>query len=235
MNILYLIPARGGSKGIPKKNIVDFCGKPLIAWTIEAALKAKNKGKVVVSTDSKEIETVAKTYGADVPFLRPAEFSGDKDGALGVIKHAVDYFKDNEGWLADVIVYLQPTSPLRLPTHINQATKVYADEQYDVVVSVEEVPHNMLPSSLMAIDDSNRVIALEKNVVLDRHIKTKNKLYARNGPAVLVIKASFLKLNSGLYSGDTGYIVMDKVSSVDIDDFQDLEIARSLAMQRLSV
>ncbi len=108
-----IITARGGSKSIPKKNIKEICGKPLIAWTIEAAKRAHNMDRLICSTDSEEIAEVARAYGAETPFLRPAEFAQDKTPDLPVFEHALGWFQEQEGKIPDAVVHLRPTGPLR--------------------------------------------------------------------------------------------------------------------------
>ena len=122
-NILAVIPARGGSKGIPGKNIVPFAGKPLICYTVEAALKSKYLKRVIVSTDDNEIAKVAKDCGAEVPFLRPSNLSQDDTSSVSVLKHAVKFIEESEGSLFDFVVLLQPTSPLRDEKTIDLASR----------------------------------------------------------------------------------------------------------------
>jgi N-acylneuraminate cytidylyltransferase len=119
--ILGLIPARGGSKSIPRKNIRSFAGYPLIAYSIAAGLSAESISRLVVSTDDEEIAEVALRFGADVPFIRPKEFSQDQTPDLPVFQHAIQWLKENQGYQPEVIVQLRPTSPLRRVSHIDQA------------------------------------------------------------------------------------------------------------------
>ena len=111
--IIALIPARGGSKSIPKKNIIDVGGYPLIAYSIAAAKLSNLIDRIIVSTDSKEIAQIAKKYGAEVPFLRPKKFATDSAKDIGLIKHAIGWFKRNENFCPDYLVFLRPTTPLR--------------------------------------------------------------------------------------------------------------------------
>lgn len=119
--VLALIPARGGSKSIPGKNIKDFAGHPLISYSIAAGLAAESVNRVVVSTDDEQIAAIARKYGAETPFLRPLEFSRDDTPDLPVFQHAVNWLQAEEGYLPDIIVQLRPTSPLRKTSHIDQA------------------------------------------------------------------------------------------------------------------
>lgn len=119
--VLALIPARGGSKSIPRKNIKSFAGHPLIAYSIAAGLASATVNRVVVSTDDEEIAAVARQYGAETPFLRPAELSADDTPDLPVFQHALHWFQSEQGYLPDIVVQLRPTSPLRKTLHIDQA------------------------------------------------------------------------------------------------------------------
>ncbi len=123
MNIVAIIPARGGSKGVPRKNIALLGGYPLIAYSIAIAKLAKNISRIIVSTDSSEFASIAKKYGAEVPFLRPADLSEDRSPDLDFILHAIDWFQQQEGRTPDYFIHLRPTTPLRDPVIINQAIK----------------------------------------------------------------------------------------------------------------
>ena len=147
MKILGIIPARGGSKGIPKKNIKLLNGKPLIAYTIEAAL-ASNLDRVIVSTDCKEIAGISKEYGAEV-IIRSFNLAEDTTPTLPVLQHVVSKLEVE----FDAVMTLQPTSPLRTSKHINEAIELFeSDKEVDSLVSVVEVPHNYMPEKLMSFD-----------------------------------------------------------------------------------
>lgn len=120
-NIIALIPARGGSKSIPQKNIVDLGGFPLIAYSVATAKMSKHISRIIASTDSNEIAQIAKQYGSEVPFMRPAEFAADTAGDFDVVKHALDWLRDNEGSEPELLVYLRPTTPLRDPALVDNA------------------------------------------------------------------------------------------------------------------
>ncbi len=140
-SVLAIIPARGGSKGLPGKNIRLMCGKPLIAWSIEKAKKSKYLDMILVTTDSQEIADVSRNFGAHVPFLRPAELASDKSTTYDAIRHALDFLKDKEGATFDYIVLLEPTSPLREDEDIDRMLdKLLAKEHdFDSIISVGEV------------------------------------------------------------------------------------------------
>lgn len=142
-----IVPARGGSKGVKGKNVRLLGGHPLIAWAIAAGAMAKTIDRVVVSTDSEEIAAVAREYGAEVPFLRPAEFSGDKSPDRDFIVHALDWFKREEGQEPDFLVHLRPTTPLRDPARVDEAVqRILADPAATALRSAHalaESPHKM--------------------------------------------------------------------------------------------
>ena len=145
--VLALIPARGGSKGIPRKNIRDFAGFPLLAWSVAAGLESGLVTRVIVSTDDAEIAATAREYGAETPFLRPAEFAQDNTTDLPVFEHALDWLMEREGYQPDVVVQLRPTSPVRPPGLVDQAVRILLDNPgadcVRGVVPAGQNPHKM--------------------------------------------------------------------------------------------
>ncbi|MCR4275188.1 MAG: acylneuraminate cytidylyltransferase family protein [Candidatus Wolfebacteria bacterium] len=140
MKIYSIIPARGGSKGVPKKNVRLLGGFPLIAYSIAASKLSKNIQRTIVSTDSEEIAEIAKKYGAEVPFMRPSEFAQDKSTDFDVLSHAVDWFEKNEGAVPDLLVYLRPTTPFRDLKLIDSAIDIFiADDQATSLRSAHEL------------------------------------------------------------------------------------------------
>src|SRR5574337_355143 len=144
---LALIPARSGSKGIPRKNIRDFAGYPLVAWSIAAGLQAKSVRRVIVSTDDEEIAAVSREYGAETPFLRPAELAQDKTSDLPVFEHALKWLEEIEGYKPDVVVQLRPTSPIRPRDCVDNAVQILLEHpRADCVrgvVPAGQNPHKM--------------------------------------------------------------------------------------------
>lgn len=226
MKVLALIPARGGSKGIPRKNIAPLGGRPLVAWTIEAARAATGIARVVVSTDDAEIAEVARTAGAEVPFLRPAEISDDAAPALPVMAHALGWLADKQGWTADAVAYLQPTSPFRDAADIDAAVALLQDRAADTVVSVVAVPHNMSPSSLMQVQDGWLAFTVPPAERQFRR-QTKERLLARNGPAILLDRRAVIERGQ-LYGDRIAAYEMPRIASLDIDEPEDLAIAEAL-------
>lgn len=217
MNILGLIPARGGSKGIPRKNVMPLLGKPLLAYTCEAAKQSKSLTRTIVSTDDSEVAEVATSCGMSLDYPRPPEFCADDTPMADVVRHIIESQK-KAGEPVDIIVLLQPTSPLRTAEHIDEAVEILLSSNADTVVSVVPVPHRFNPSSLMRREGESLVPNEEGGGVLRR--QDKPLLYARNGPAILAMRAeSFLA--HGFYGGDTRPYIMDSLSSIDVDALDD--------------
>jgi CMP-N-acetylneuraminic acid synthetase len=232
MNILGIIPARGGSKGILKKNIYPLCGKPLIAWTIEAAHGSRRISRTILSSDSAEIIEIAGKYGVEVPFVRPKGLAMDDTPALPVIQHAVNWLKENEGYLPDYIVLLQPTSPLRTLRHIDEALEKLIHSDADSIVSVVKVPHQYNPYSVMEMKDGFLKPFLEyderKNI---RQLKPT--FYARNGAAIYAFTYECLIKKNSIYGDKIMAYEMDKEASIDIDEQSDLVCCECLLRKRI--
>lgn len=224
MDLLGLIPARGGSRGIPRKNLALLSGRPLLAYTCAAAVGSARLTRIIVSTDSEEIAELARELGIEVPFLRPAELAGDATPMIEVIGHALDVLGD-----PDAIVLLQPTSPLRRAEHIDEAVDRWLETGADSIVSVVRVPHAFVPDSLLRLERDCVVPYVDARGATRR--QGKPALYARNGPAVLVTRPEVIRSGS-LYGADTRPYVMAPEASVDVDTPADLELAECL-LERL--
>ncbi len=213
MKFLGIIPARGGSKGIPWKNIKELNGRPLIAYTIEAALASK-LDRVIVSTDSEEIAVTAREYGAEV-IKRPASLSGDLAPTLPVLQHALNSVS---GYF-EAVVTLQPTSPLRTSQHINEAVDLFLkDPKANSLVSVVEVPHNMTPGSLMDISEGYLSNYLEQDGLTLRR-QEKPTYFARNGAAIYITRTA--SLQEYIFGGKILAYKMKLSDSFDIDTSDD--------------
>lgn len=230
MKFVALIPARAGSKGIPGKNIRLLDGIPLIVHTIREAVTAIGKKKVFVTTDSPDIAEVAKSAGAQVPFLRPKELSGDEATAFEVIEHFLDWVRTEERDL-DAIVYLQPTSPLRSAVAISNACNIFKQSDADSLVSVIPVPHQFSPSSLMQAN-GEWLTPIESFTSAALRRQDKPVLFARNGPAILITRPETLATYGNLYGEKILKFEMTHEESVDIDSQQDLEYAAWLLGRR---
>lgn len=231
MNVLGLITARGGSKGIPGKNIAPCGGKPLIAWSIAASREAHCVTRTVVSTDDDAIARVAREHGAEIPFLRPAELATDTSTSIDVAKHALHWLQDHEGWKTDVLVLLQPTSPLRTGRHIDDAFALLTDDA-DSVVSVIEVPHLFKPWLVLSVENGYLQDFYKQELPFDRFRRQGQPvLYARNGPVVIASRARTIE--SGTFYGDRSVpYFMSVEDSVDIDEAADLITADRMLRAR---
>lgn len=213
---LGLIPARGGSKGIPRKNIRALAGKPLIAWTIEAALRSKRLARVVVSTDDHEIAETARRYGADVPFMRPAELSQDSTPGLPPVLHALDQLPEH-----DSVLLLQPTSPLRTADDIDACLRLAEETDAQSVVSVSEPESH--PYWTYRLTADRHLAPLYEASAIGRR-QDLPPAYALNG-ALYLADASWLRASRQLVDRDTIGYIMPRERAIDIDTLEDWELA----------
>ncbi|MCC7109123.1 MAG: acylneuraminate cytidylyltransferase family protein [Deltaproteobacteria bacterium] len=232
MRVLGLITARAGSKGLPGKNLRPLQGLPLLAWTCEAARRATSLSRVILSTDGEDIAACGRACGVEVPFLRPAELAADKTPSIDVALHAVRWLRQHEGWDADVLVLLQPTSPLRTAQHINEAMALLGPE-VSTVVSVVRLPHRFSPYSVMRVEAGRLVDFVPGPLPFDRFRRQEHPaVFARNGPAVLVNRVPELERARSFYGPVVVPYEMDEPSSVDIDDAEDLQEAERRLAQK---
>lgn len=228
-NVLGLIPARGGSKSIPRKNIVPLGGRPLLAYTCEAALKSRLLSRVVLSTDDHEIAEVGHRNGVEVPFLRPQELARDDTPSLAVVQHALRWLMMHDDWQAGVVVLLQPTSPLRQSHQIDEAIERLKATGADTVVSVIEVPHKHSPYSIMQLKNGYLEYFWKRPTTFNRLRRQElPTLYARNGPAILASRVEVVLDGNKLCGEKTIPYQMSEEDSVDIDTPFDLQIAEWL-------
>jgi CMP-N,N'-diacetyllegionaminic acid synthase len=231
MNILAIIPARGGSKGIPEKNIISLSGKPLISYTIEAAKQSELLGRSILSSDDEKIINVANKFGLEAPFVRPEELAQDDTPALPVIKHAVTFMEQELSYKADYVVLLQPTSPLRTTRHIDEAVEKLINSDADSIVSVVEVPHQFIPHSIMQLDGAE----LRPYLSFDESQNLRQKkptFYARNGAAIYAFSYECLMKKNSIYGDKILPYFMTPEESIDIDSPWDLEICEFFLQKR---
>lgn len=226
--ILALIPARGGSKGVPGKNIKDLNGKPLIAWTIEAARKSRYIDKVAVSTDYEAIARVAVKYGAAAPFKRPGKLANDNAKMIDVISHCIRFFQ-NTGDIYNIIILLQPTSPLRSARDIDKAIEFFIEKGARAVVSVVECEYSPRLANVLPKD-------LNMNKFLSKNICNKNrqelKAYYRLNGAVYLADIDFIMNKRDWYGPKTFAYIMKTEGSVDIDNIFDFMLAKFIMKRR---
>lgn len=228
MNVLGVIPARGGSKGIPNKNLALVGGRPLLAYTADAVNESTRLTRTIVSTDDERIAACARALQLDVPFMRPASLAGDEVSMLPVLQHAVDVV-ESTGFAVEIVVLLQPTSPLRRGEHIDAAVMWLERAGGDSVVSVVEVPHQFNPVSVMRVDEGLLKPFIDGPPVARR--QDKPRVYARNGPAVLAVRRRVLAEGS-LYGERTWPLMMSMEDSLDIDTPWDLRLIESVLSAR---
>lgn len=231
MNILAIVPAREGSKGIPQKNIYPLCNTPLIYYTIKAIQRSKLITRAILSSDSSEVIKVAKDYGLEVPFVRPSELAQDDTPALPVVEHAVKWLEETENYKADYIILLQPTSPLRNENHIDEALSILINSDADSIVSIVEVPHNFNPYSIMKLQGKylSPYLLFDENKNLRQ---LKPVFYARNGAAIYAFTYNCLMNKHSIYGDKILPYLMEKESSIDVDDLFDLKLCEWILSSR---
>jgi N-acylneuraminate cytidylyltransferase/CMP-N,N'-diacetyllegionaminic acid synthase len=226
--MIALIPARGGSKGLPGKNIRMLAGKPLIAHTILAAKNAKSVSRVIFSTDSPEIAAVAKDFGAEVPFMRPAELATDTAPAIDNYIYTVDRLNREENAKIDELVVLLPTAPLRTAEDIDAAIKIFREKKADSVVSYYPAPHPV--QWYRYLDEKGVLRSLFPDLDTLKNRQEQKQAYLPNG-AIYVFRYDILK-NQRVYYTDKSYpYLMPAEKSVDIDTLYDFKLAEFLMNQ----
>jgi CMP-N-acetylneuraminic acid synthetase len=228
MSVVAVIPARGGSKGIPRKNLEPLAGKPLIAWTIEAALEARTLDRVLVSTDDAAIAAAAERHGAEVPFLRPAPLGEDGVHAIHVMLHAVDWL-ERTGELPEAVVMLLPTSPLRSSADIDAAVKTFRAGDGAPVVAVYASDKTAISLRWVVEGRLTPILPLP-----DPNVQRQDaqQLYAVNG-AIYVAEPARLRREGTFHAPDAIGLEMPRLRSIDVNTREDLLLAEFL-LDRLS-
>ena len=220
--ILAVILARGGSKRLPRKNILNFLDKPLIAWTIQAALDSKYIDRVIVSTDDKEIASISKRYGADVPFMRTSKLATDESTSIDVVLHLISQLTKNSE-MYDYVILLQPTSPLRTVKNIDNSIELLQNNKYEAVISVCKTEHSPQWCNTLPIDGDlsnflDRSILNKRSQELEQYYRLNGAIYLCNIDRLRQEKTFFFRTKCKAY-------IMSRKSSVDIDTVDDLIIA----------
>jgi CMP-N,N'-diacetyllegionaminic acid synthase len=223
---LGIIPARGGSKGLPGKNIRPLCGKPLIAWTIEKALKSKHLDAVLVTTDSPEIADIARKHGAAVPFLRPARLATDTAATFPVVRHALDHLRAAEGREFDYIVLLEPTSPLREDDDIDRMLKAlrHSASRFDAIVSLGEVGEH--PSIMKRLAGA-RIKPFCPGLARTVRRQDNTPAFFPYGVAYIVKTATLLREKT-FYPRRCTYYRIQRYQNYEIDDLHDFLCVESV-------
>lgn len=218
--ILAIIPARGGSKGLPKKNILNLKGKPLIAWSIEAAKNSKYINRIIVSSDNEEILNISKQYDVDT-LKRPHQFATDTASSESVVLHTIESLKEKY----DYIMLLQPTSPFRDTQTINKALEIFFNNDADALISVSQTDNKILKAFLETEDGYIKGVSNNQYPFMPR--QKLPSVYMSNG-AIYIIKTELLKKTKSFFTQKTIPYEMDEISSFDIDTQEDFKKAESL-------
>ena len=225
--ILGLIPARSGSKGVPGKNTRLLLGRPLLEYTVRAAVDSGVLDRVVLSTDSPEIAECGRRLGLDVPFMRPAALAEDDTPMLAVIEHALDELQ-HQKWEPDTVLLLQPTSPLRTPRHIRLAVELLHSSRADSVITVVAVPQHLSPDYVMRIEAGRLRPFLDDGPRVARR-QDARPAYMRDG-TVYAFRTATLRRFGTIYGEDSRPLLIDAAESLSIDTAADWAAAeRALA------
>ncbi len=230
--VLAVVPARGGSKGLPDKNLREICGKPLIAWSIEQGLGCHYIDSVLVSTDSPDIARIASRYGANVPFLRPKELATDESSSIDVLIHAIDYLKAEGDQSYDYVVLLEPTSPLRDISDITGALEsLLNDDRLESVVGVAKA-ESTHPAFSYTIDAGLLLPAFGSHPTGLRRQDLDKEFYYLEG-TVYVSSVSSLKRHKSFYHAATGPWIVARYKAIEIDELSDFIAAEALLRSKL--
>lgn len=226
--VLAYIPARSGSKGIKNKNIVDVCGKPLIAYSIEQALGSNYVDKVIVSTDSEDYAKIARQFGAEVPFIRPKELATDNAKEIDVVLHLMNWLEENISEKFEIICKLEATTPLRVVADVNNAIKMLIDKNAESIITVNEVTETPLWMNTLPPDLSMKNFL--KPEIMTKNRQELSQYYFVDG--LFVAKWEHLKKKRSWYSEKSFAYIIPRDRAVDIDELLDLEFVRFLMEKR---
>jgi len=227
--VLGLVVARGGSTGLPRKNVLPLGGRPLIAWTVEAARGARSLTRAIVSSEDAEILARAREAGGEAPFVRPAVFATDTASSLDVALHALDWLGEHEGWRADVLVLLPATAPLRRAHHIDAAVgALLADAALEAVVAVAEADYP--PYWMLTTKDGRLAWLFPEGGKVDRR-QDLPPAFRPNG-SIYAVRAAALRAQRTFYPRATAPYVMPREESVNIDSALDFTLAETLLARR---
>ena len=230
--ILSIIPARGGSKGIPKKNIKLLRSRPLLAYTADASLNSQYITRHILSTDNEQIAQTGRDYGLEVPFMRPSYLATDDSPSIDCFQYTLRQLMLQEDYEPDLLVILQPTSPLRTATHVDEAIRLFLKTDCDSLVSIVEVPHNTSPLSAMKRDSEGYVTSLVDPSQARYQRQMKPRFFARNGAAIYITTPQLVCSEGSLYGKRIFGYEMTKLDSIDIDDELDWTMAEALLAWR---
>lgn len=230
MRTLAVIPARGGSKGVPKKNIRMLGGRPLIEWTIESAIAARDVlSRIIVSTDDNETASISRSAGVDVPFLRPQELSGDKVPTISVLQHAVAYAEAEEGQAYDFVMLLQPTAPFRTEQDIRDAINLALTKDFDSIISVVQV-FAVHPILMKRIENDRLLPFCLEEFEGTRRQDYSPAAYMRNG-AIYLTRRDLIVQKNTIWGNKIRPLVMPEERSINIDSELDFFVCEAMCYQ----
>ena len=230
-SVIGIVPARAGSKGLPRKNIAPLCGKPLIAWSIEAGLRSQYIDLVIVSTDSNKIAGISAEYGASVPFIRPAELATDETPTIDVVIHALEYLNNQRKQRFDYTVLLEPTSPLRDEADIDRAIKQLVDNvgaSSLVGISRTEAQN---PAFLVVLSENNFLIGLDQSEIKPVRRQEISDVYFLEG-SIYVSDTKTLIARRTFCHQETLGCIFPKWKSLEVDDLEDLIMVEALMLHK---
>ena len=230
MSVIAIIFARGGSKGLPGKNIRPLQGKPLIAWSIEQALAVKSIDRVIISTDSEDIAEVAQKYGAEVPFIRPAELARDNSPEWLAWRHALTYLLETNGKLPEVMLSLPATAPLRLPIDIENCLDKYLEGDVDMVITVTDAHRSPYFNMVKSNDDGTVGLVIPPPSAIARR-QDAPRVFDMTTVAY-VVSPEFVMNHNSVFEGRVRAVHVPVGRAIDIDTLLDFQIAESLLLCR---
>jgi CMP-N-acetylneuraminic acid synthetase len=230
MNAVAFIFARGGSKGLPGKNLRLLCGKPMIAWSIEHAKSIKRIRRVIVSTDSEEIACAAREFGAETPFLRPPELAGDNSPEWLAWRHALNYLLESEGCLPEAMVSVPVTAPLRLPEDIEKCLDEYAKGEAESVITVSEAHRSPYFNMVKGNPDGTMGLVIPPSSTVARR-QDAPRVYDMTTVAY-VIRPEFVLAHDSIFEGRVRAVTIPLERAIDIDTLLDFQIAEYLMNRR---
>ena len=227
-----IIPARGGSKGLPGKNIKNLHGKPLIAWTIENAINSNLIDEIVVSTDSNEIANISETYGAKVPFLRPSIFSTDNATSLSVVEHCLNFYRENLNKSFDIVALLEPTSPIREKDDLDKMVKILKDnyDRFDAVVSIGEVRDH--PAYMKTIEKNGFISPLIKDLIPEGRRQDEKQVFFPFGVCYLIKTSSLISQKTFYPKRTYGYKISES-QCIEIDNLIDFLCVETIIKHKI--
>jgi N-acylneuraminate cytidylyltransferase len=229
LSVVAFIFARGGSKGVPGKNIRLLAGKPLIAYAIETAQQSKYVDKVIVSTDSEDIAQVAKTYGAEVPFMRPEELAKDASPEWLAWQHALEYLENNEQ-LPDIFLSVPATSPMRLAQDLDECVEKLVKEGFDLVITASEAQRSPYFNMIRLTEQGEAQLALKPETPITRRQDAPQ--FYDVATVAYAAESRFIQRNTGLFDGKVGCVILPTERTLDIDTEFDFKLAEVLLNEK---